>query len=185
MSDFTVARRYARALYEEAEQHGRLEQVDEDVSLIRQSLDESGELVRFFESPVISREKKEAVVQQLFAERVQPVTLHFLKLLIEKKREMLFPTVVRTYASLRDEQLGIIEAHARTAQPLDDAERDELAGQIEAMTGQQVRLDVTVDPDLLGGLIVRVGDTVYDGSVRHKLEQLRERMEVGVHLNGT
>ncbi len=181
MSNFTIARRYARALYEEAERTGRLESVDDDVALIRDALEASSELVRFFESPVIPRPKKEAVVQALFAERVQPTTLDFLRLLVEKQREDLFPDVVRAYRELRDAQRGIVEARARAAFPLSEAEQTRLAQALEAMTGVGIRLHVEQDAGLLGGLVVRIGDTVYDGSVRHQLASLRERMELGAY----
>lgn len=183
MSELTVARRYAQALYEAARQEGQTEQVDADVALIRDSLDGSRELVRFFESPVIPREKKLAVVRALFGERVQPTTLHFLQLLVEKRREALFPDVVAAYRALRDEQLGIVEAGARVARPLTEAEEKSLAQALEALTGRRVRLRVALDEALLGGVVIRVGDTVYDGSIRHQLTTLRERLEHGAFLN--
>ena len=179
MADTTIARRYAQALFEEAKQSGNVEQVDEDVDLIRDSLDGSRELVLVFESPIIPREKKESIVKELFKSRVQPVTLHFLQLLIEKKREDLFPAVVRAYGDLRDRQLGIVEARVRAAVGLDEAERERLGAALERRTGKRVRLEVDVDPDLIGGLVVRIGDTVYDSSVRHQLGVLREQLEHG------
>ncbi len=183
MSEITIARRYAQALYEAAEEAGRVEQVDADVAAIQAGLDASRELRRFFGSPVISREKKRAVVEKLFGGRVEPVTLRFLQLLVEKRREALFPTVVKAYGALRDERLGIVEAKARTAQPLTDDEERALAQALEKMTGRRIRMDVAQAPELIGGVVIRVGDTVYDGSVRHQLESLRERLEHGSFLN--
>ncbi len=182
MKNLTVARRYAQALSEEAAQAQRLDAVDADIALIDAALDASRELVRFFESPVIPREKKEAVVQALFGERVQPTTLRFLRLLIEKKREVLFPEVVRAYGALRDAQRGIVEARAKVAFPLNEAEQAHLTAALERMTGARIRLHVEQDPALVGGLVVRIGDTVYDGSVRHQLASLRERMELGAYV---
>ena len=179
MADPSIARRYAQALSQQAESENNVDQVDEDIELIRESLDGSRELVRFFESPVIPRQKKDAVVKELFKDRLQPTTLHFLQLLIEKKREDLFPSVVRAYRDLRDRQLGVVEAHVKSAAPLDDAETKRLETALEERTGQQVRLHTTVDPELIGGVVVRVGDTVYDGSVRHQLGVLREQLEQG------
>ncbi|MFQ5570786.1 MAG: ATP synthase F1 subunit delta [Rhodothermales bacterium] len=179
MNNLTIARRYAQALYEEAARAQCVDGVDEDIALIRDALGGSRELVRFFESPVISREKKESVVQSLFAERVQPTTLRFLRLLIGKKREELFPDVVRAYHALRDEQVGIVEAQVRVAYPLSEQEETQLAQALERMEGRRIRLHVELDAGLLGGLVVRIGDTVYDGSVSHQLTSLRERMELG------
>ena len=180
MANTIVARRYARALYQEAEQQGMTEAIDADVDLIRGSLEGSRDLVSFFRSPILSREKKEAVVRQLFAPpRVQPLTLDFLNLLIEKGREDLFPDVVAAYRELRDEQRGIVEARVRTAFALGADELRQLEAALARMTGKQVRLQVQHDPSLIGGLVVRVGDTVYDGSVRHQLANLREQLETG------
>ncbi len=179
MTNQIVARRYAQALYEEAAREQRVEDIDEDIALIREALEVSRELVVFFESPVISRQKKQDVVKALFAERVQPTTLNFLGLLIEKKREDLFPDVVQAYRALRDEQLGVVEARARAAYLLSEDEQARLIKVLEAKIGMRARLTVEQDESLLGGLVVRIGDTVYDGSVRHQLATLRERMETG------
>lgn len=179
MMNPTIARRYAQALYQEAQQQSRVEQVDADVALIRETLDGSRELVRLFESPIVAREKKEAVVRSLFAARVDQLTMEFLAMLIEKKREGLFPAVVRAYHALRDAQQGIVEAKARVASPLGEAEEKQLIGALERLSGKQVRLAVEHDPALVGGLVVRVGDTVYDGSVRHQLRSLRAQLTKG------
>lgn len=179
MNNLTVARRYAQALYQEAESEQRVEQVDADMDLIRDTLDGSRDLVAFFASPIISREKKESVVQSLFAEPLNKTTYNFLRLLIEKKREALFPDVVRAYRDMRDEQRGIVEARAKVAYPLTEAEEQTLVQALEKLSGAQVRLQIDEDRTLVGGLIVRMGDTVYDGSVRNQLANLRERMELG------
>ena len=175
----TLDSRYAQALYEEAEGQGRVDDVDADVALLRESLEGSHDLRRFFESPIIPADKKAAIVDELFARRVSEVTLRYMKFLLSKKREEMLPTIAMAYRALRDEQLGILEAYARAARPLDEAARAKLRETLAGMTGKDIRLHVEIDPSLLGGLIVRVGDRVYDGSVEHKLDTLRERMEEG------
>lgn len=175
MSTETVARRYARALYEEAEAQDLVDEIDEDVAFLRASLENSRELVRFFESPLIRREKKEAVVDRLFADHVHPLTQRLLQMLIRKQREEVTPGLPDAYRSLRDEREGVVEARVRTAVPLDENERAALAEQLESITGRTVRLSLSEDPDLIGGLVVRIGDTVYDGSVEHQLQELGQR----------
>ncbi|MEX0748242.1 MAG: F0F1 ATP synthase subunit delta [Rhodothermales bacterium] len=171
-----IARRYAGALFEEAREQSRAEAVDRDVEMIDEILKTSRELVGFFNSPIISREKKNAVVEGLFGKRIDALTLQFLKLLIEKQREDIVPEIIDSYRGLRDEQLGVIEATARVAQPLSDSEEKMLSDALGRMTGKSIRLSVRIDPNLLGGAVVRVGDTVYDGSVRNQLELLREQL---------
>ena len=177
MSDLTVARRYAAALYEEAEEGGIVERVDEDMEMLRKSLQGSRELVQFFESPLISAEKKHAVIDRLFEERMHALTGRLLHLLVNKGRDDVTPSLAKAYRQLRDEHEGVVEAHVRLGVALNEEEREALAKKLKTLTGQEVRLKTSVDEDLLGGLVVRIGDTVYDGSVRHQLERLRGNMK--------
>jgi len=179
-----VARRYARALYEEAERSSKIEVVDDDMELIRKTLQESGELDRFFQSPVISRGKKSDVVRTLFESRLDPLTYRFLAMLIRKQREDHFPRIVRAFRDMRDEQMGVVEVIARSAHPLGPEERAELVEAVVRLTGKEIRLKAVTDAELIGGVVIRVGDTVYDGSARHQLSQLRDRLELAsISLN--
>lgn len=171
-----VARRYALALYEEAQQAGSAQAVDADVVLVGETLAGSRELRALFASPIVAREKKEAVLGRLFEGRVDALTLRFLRLLVEKQREELVPAIVEAYRALSDTREGVVEAHVRSAQPLTDDERAALQRALTGRTGRAVRLVADVDPALIGGLVVRVGDRVYDRSLRHQLEQLREQL---------
>jgi F-type H+-transporting ATPase subunit delta len=181
-----VARRYAGALYDEAEHQRQLEEVDADFALISGTLDGSPELVRLFESPIVSRERKLRVLEALFGERLQPITHRFLRLLIENQRETIFPAIVRAYRMIRDEKLGIVEAAARVAFLLERDDETRLTRALERLIGKQIRLSVTLDHSLIGGVVVRVGDTVYDGSIRHQLSSLRDVMMRQIaHTNGT
>src|SRR5690606_6029957 len=101
-----VARRYALALYQEAEARDAVERTDDDVQALREALDASRELASMFESPVVSREKKEAVARKLFEGKLSDLALRFVRLLFEKEREDVLPAVVRAYGDLRDARLG-------------------------------------------------------------------------------
>jgi F-type H+-transporting ATPase subunit delta len=184
MSHRTVARRYAGALYEEAEATGVLEPVDDDVLMLRETLNSNGELARFFKSPVISQEKKDTVVRELLSDRVEDLTLRFLRLLIQKDRETLTKPILDEYQSLRDEQRGIVDADVTVARSLADEDREALTEALEEKTGKTVRLHVEEDADLIGGLIIRLGDHVFDASVRNKLTNLHDRLrESSLALN--
>ena len=174
MSDFLVAKRYAKALFDLASSTGALERTDADMQLIDETLEGSSDLVNMFESPVISRTKKESITRTLFGDRIASATQDFLSMLIAKRRENVFPEVVKGYRELRDEQLGIVEATARAAKPLSDEEQQKLQRSLEQLTGKRVRLGVETDPSLIGGISVKIGDTVYDSSVKHQLEGLRD-----------
>lgn len=183
MSDITVARRYAQALCQQAEQSGRLSRVDDDMAMIQASLDAAPALTRLFASPVVSPEKKKNVVAALFTGKVDPLTLSFLEMLVSKGREGLFPAVVQRYTALRDDQMGLVEAQARTAHPLGEAEEKQVVQALEKLTGKRIRLKTETDTSLLGGILLRVGDTVYDGTLRNRLATLHERLLHGTFSN--
>lgn len=171
-----VARRYAQALYEEAQQKGSVDAVDADVALIGETVGGARDLQLMLASPVVSRAKKASVLKKLFDGKVAPLSQQFLALLVSKGREQLIASIVDAYGSLRDERLGVVEATVRTAAPLaaDDVER--LRATLEARSGSSVRMTVHVDPSLIGGLVVRMGDVVYDRSVHHQLTSMREQL---------
>ena len=182
MSDLAVFRRYAGALLGEAAAAGIVERVDDDVAMTRTALEESRELHLLFLSPVISIGKKDAIIKKLFADNVSDLFLRFLLLLNEKGRGHLVADVLREYKAHRNRQLGIVEAQARTAMTLSDEEVQALRGKLAAQTGADIHLDVEEDASLLGGVVVRVGDLVYDGSLKRKLAALRTQLERGAYL---
>ena len=177
MSQRTVTRRYATALYEEADAAGGLAAVDDDVLMLRNNIESNRELSRFFESPVIPQEKKESILQELLEERVETLTLQFLRLLVQKDRETLTKAILDQYQSLRDEQRGIVDAEVTVAQPLNAEDRTALVEALEEKTGKDVRLHLEENPDLIGGLVIRIGDRVFDGSVRSQLNALRDQLQ--------
>jgi F-type H+-transporting ATPase subunit delta len=172
-----VARRYALALYEEARARSVADAVDADVRALGESLGQSRELKSALTSPVISRTRKEAIVRRLFAGRVHELVTNFLLLLIRKEREELAPAVVAAYNALVDEREGVVEARVRSARPLGVEQAETLRRRLESSTGRAIRLVLEVDPALLGGLVVRVGDTVRDASLRHQLDLLHDQFE--------
>lgn len=180
-----VARRYAQALTEEAQSQGTLDAADADVALLAETLGGSRDLQLALTSPVVPAPKKRAVLDRLFDGKVSDLTLRFLRLLVEKQRDDRIPDILAAYRQLRDERTGTVEATVRTARPLSPEEAERLKGALEARSGKTVRMDLRVEPSLIGGLVVRLGDVVYDRSVRHQLDTLRGQLaqRAAVSLN--
>jgi F-type H+-transporting ATPase subunit delta len=175
MRNVRVARRYAQALMTVVEEAGILEQTAAEIQLIGQTVKESRELQLFLMSPIIPLLRKRTVMRALFASRVGTTTMAFLELLVTKQRERLLGDVADQFMALRDEKQGIVEVHVTSAVPMTSEQEQMLANEMRQFTQKAVRPRMYVDPRIRGGLIIRVGDTLLDGSVVHQLEILRGR----------
>jgi F-type H+-transporting ATPase subunit delta len=177
MRDARIARRYARAFLGLAKSREDLEQLSRDLQLLRRVVRESREFVAFLKSPVIKADKKQAALRAIFESRVKPQTMGFLLLIVEKRREETLPRILEEFFSLVDERLGIVAVDVQAATDLPKGYREKIGSEFERLTRKKVRLDVRVDRGLIGGLVARVGDTVFDGSIKRQLELLRSQLE--------
>ena len=175
MSDSLVAKRYAKALHETGTRAGKTQRVDQDIALVAATLSGSRELRLLFQSPIVSRERKSAVVHALFGDHVDRLTLDFVVMLVSKGREGVFAQISEAYQALRDEESGVVVATAKTPVAVSADSEAGLRRILEQKIGKKVRLGFETDAALVGGLVVRVGDIVYDGSVSNRLSKLREQ----------
>ncbi len=171
-----VVRRYAATLLDAAAETGVPDQVHRDLEGLQATLQASAELLRFLRDRLIDSQVKGRALEQLFSGKVQPLTLNFLLLLAQRRRVELLPEILEACAELADERAGRITAQVRSAVELSPEQEERLRAKLAAHTGKQVRLRARVDRDLKGGLIARVGDTVFDGSLAAYLESLRRRL---------
>ncbi len=189
MTSGAVSKRYARALVEAvadpqapaaaaAQAAGRdLEAVGRELDAFAQLLRDQRDLRGFFANPGVQRGAKEALLDRLASGLgLGPMVATFLRLLLEKGRLGALEVVVRVYQHLMDERLGRVRAAVTTAAPLDEATRGHLADRLGAVAGRRAVLGVTIDAGLLGGMVARIGDTVYDGSLRTQLARIREQL---------
>ncbi len=183
MKSTRVARRYAQALLEMAEQEKVLERVLKDAALLQNTIEGSRDLRSFLKSPVIKGETKITVVKSLFEKQVAPLTMNFLFLLVNKKREDVLPEIIAELLRLSDERQGIVTLELKAATDLSADHQSAIARRFEKIVGKSVRVQFSVDGSLRGGVVARLGDTVYDGSVRRQLEKLREQFASGVVSN--
>jgi ATP synthase F1 delta subunit len=173
VSEGKVARVYATALYQAAEEAGRVEQVRRDLGEFVQALDSSAELRRLLAAEQIADLKKTAVLMEL-TEGGDELMRNLLRLAVEKSRESEIAAIYRAYVDLVEQAQGLVHVEVVSAVPLPEALQEALRAKIESSLEKTVELSLTVDEDILGGLRLRIGDRVADASVRHRLERLRE-----------
>ena len=171
-----VVRRYAAALYAAASRADVVDQVERDLELVALALSSSPELRESITSPVVPVESKRSIVRELFDGKLHEITLSYLQLLVDKRREEAALQTEEEYVRLANEARGIVGATAITAKPLDEPQLASLSAKLSQVTGRQIRLECEVDPAIVGGVCVRIGDRVIDGSVRGQLEALREAL---------
>lgn len=174
MREERVARRYARALFNAAVRAQSIEPVNEALQQLLSVLHEQPPLRYLLLNPLIPRERKQQMVQETIGRNTHPLLASLLSVLVDKRRERLLPEVAREFGELRDEHLGIVRVQATTAYPLDSQQQEALIRSLERRTSRTVVLDTRVDPSLIGGIVVRIGDTIIDGSVRGQLLRLRQ-----------
>lgn len=181
MSEVTVGRRYAHALFLVAQKRGDLPGTLEDLDALLAVFRQQPRIGDFVRSPLVNADEKRLVVQRSFAGRVRPWVLEFLYLLLRKKRGAVFDEAVAEYRTLLEEWQGLQRVEVVSAVPLTDHEVRRVHAELERLTKRTVKLETRVDPALVGGLYARIGDRVIDRSVRGLLATLRERLfEVNV-----
>ena len=179
MVNTRAAHRYALAIIEVAEKTKLLDQVTRDFELIAMLVRESRDFAVFLKSPVVNTQKKRVVFGDLLTGRVSDLTTKFILLLLSKYREGLLPEIIMQFQRLHDERLGILNVTVRTAIEFTKEENTRLVQQLEQQTGKKVRARYVLDPPIRGGFIVQYDDTVWDASVHHQLERLRQKFVDG------
>ena len=173
----TVTGEYAGALADVALASGRAETLRQEVRSFAELAAASAELRNFLESPAISREGKQDLLGKLVGRMGASGELrNFLFVLVDHRRTGLLAEIAREFESTVLERLGVAEASVSSARELTAPQKQKLAGTLESVTGKKIEARYTVDPTLVGGLVVRIGSTVYDGSVRAQLEKLAARL---------
>lgn len=174
----TAARRYAEAAFEVGLRDGTLEAWRRELNVAAGVLGDE-RLMRGLANPAIPLDDRSRVVVDALDGRVSRPVLNLVRLLLRRGLVELLPRVAAEFARLDDDRLGITRATATSAAPLESGEVGALTSRLEQLTGGRVALELEVDPAIIGGLVVRVGDRLIDGSVRGRLERLRSRLVSG------
>lgn len=175
MTGKVIATRYARALINIARQKGVIEKTQDELVYAAGAYQLAG-LPKLLLTPLISYQDKKAVLQRLLKDAVSPVLMQFLETLLRKRRIEYLPDITEIYKTLSDEARGVIRVRVTSAFPLASAEQNTLITKLNRATKKQVVLTTEINRALLGGLLVQIGDTVIDGSVRGRLRNMKEQI---------
>ena len=171
-----AARRYANAFLLTALETEQLETCRQDILFIKETIEDSRELQLFLKSPIVKKEKKFAVLKELFEKNVGDLTFRLIEVLSSKDREQLLEGITNMFIKLYNRHEGIIEVGVSGAMKMDETQLQDLKKELQESTGKSVNIHQVVDEELIGGIKVRIEDTVIDGTVKYKLSQLKDRL---------
>lgn len=178
-----VAYRYARSLMALAQEKGIVDAVQDDMLLVANTCAASHDLQVMLRSPVIKADKKDRILGSIFAGKIGEMTNAFVGILVRKGRETMLPQVAAAFTELYKTHKGIIIAEVASAVALsDDARKKVTALATEKHPGKTIELIERVDPSLIGGVIIRIGDEQYDGSVSRRLNDLRREFSKNPYI---
>jgi len=170
-----IAQVYSRALFEAAQEHDKLDDVREQVGAFADAIDSNRDLAVFFFSPYFSTEEKKEGLGKVL-DGADDIVQNFLELLVEKHRVPAIFRIRREYDALWEEENKLLPVEVTSAIELDKETVQNIGDKIGERTGRKVQLESKVDPDILGGIVVRVGDRILDASIANRLESLRKQV---------
>lgn len=167
---------YASALFEVARAEGALDTVEEELFRVARTFEASDDLRSTLTDQAIPVERRQAVVEQLLGDRAAPITTALVSFVVGAGRARDLPAIVDRLVEEAADQRDEVVAEVRSAVPIDESRRSRLAAALSDATKKKVSVKVIVDPSVLGGLVATIGDTVIDGSIRHRLDQMKEAL---------
>jgi F-type H+-transporting ATPase subunit delta len=170
-----IAQVYSRALFEVAREQGKLDVVREQLGQFADALDQNRDLAVFFFSPYFSTEEKKDGLRRA-VEGADPAIVNFLETLLERHRMPVIFRIRAAYQRRWDEENKLLPVEVTSAVDLDEATVKSIGDRIGEQTGRRVELTSTVDPGILGGIVLRVGNSILDASIKHRLDQLRKHV---------
>ncbi|QHL87870.1 ATP synthase F1 subunit delta [Nibribacter ruber] len=182
MSDVRVASRYAKSLLELANERGQLEQVYADMLLFTKAVTETRDLHLVLQNPIVKHDKKLAILTSIFSGKVTELTLAFFKILTQKNRETILETVATEFVTQYNEIKGIQKATVTTAVPLTDELRATFQNMVRERSGKTVDLKEVVNPAVVGGYVLRIGDEQIDNTVRAKVQKLKNKFKENPYI---
>lgn len=176
MSVDIVADKYSTAIFELASENNILEQLEEDLSYVRQVLQEQSELQSVLTHPVVESAKKCKLIETIFGQAIHKLALQFLYVMINRRRERYIVPAIEGYISKSREARKILEVKVTVSAPLTAETEAKLCRKLESLTGKTVILDLRQNFDIMGGMIVQIGDKRIDASVARSLEEMKKAL---------
>ncbi len=178
-----AAIRYAKAILSLSLDLKKADTINIDMQLIASTIEESNELQLVLNSPVIRSEAKKSALIAIFGKKIDKTSLDLIHLLVENKRLPLLPEAAKQYTILYNQHKGSQVAEVITAVPLTENLEEKILAKVEEITGKKVTIENSVDPSIIGGFILRVGDKQFDASILGKMNNLRRTFENDVHVS--
>ena len=176
MLNKSVARRYAEAFFSIAVEANKVDDYQAELGKIVQIIKETEGLGEYFAHPLVPAKQKKELATKIFTGSVSPLTLNFLLLVIDKKRETYLEVIHQEYEDMADESRNIRKAELISAMPVSEQDVQILAENLSRSTGKTIKLALSIDPTMIGGLKIRIGDKIIDASVTKKLEMLKKNL---------
>lgn len=168
---------YAEALFRVVRAEGELDRVEDELFRFGKVLESNHELKQALSDQSMDRAQRAKILDELLGDKVSEHTLGLLTFIVAQGRARQLPQILEGLSALAAEARNSVVAEVRSAMPLDEKQRSELASALSKATGKQVEVKVLVDPSVIGGIVAKIGDTVIDGTIRRRLEQIREQVK--------
>ena len=167
---------YAEALFKVVQAEGELDRVEDELFRFGKLLEQNHELKQALSDQSVDKQQREKVLEELLSDKVSSHTLGLLSFIVTQGRARQLPQILEQVSQLAADARQMVVAEVRTAIPLDETQQAELAKSLSSATNKKVTVKVIIDPSVLGGVVAKVGDTVIDGSIKHRLDQLKEQV---------
>ncbi len=171
-----LAVKYAQALYELTAEKDMLDITEQELRLVESTIASYDDLSTLIYHPQVLAQAKKETIHKVFGQDVHEIVLNFLLLLVDKRREGILPTIIYEYVNLANQARNIVEAEVTTALPLDEDQHTALVNKLSLVTGKKIVLKIQINKRIIGGIIVKIGDKLIDGSVACQLATLKKAL---------
>ncbi len=171
-----VSKAYSDALFEVGLEMNNVQVLLDEFTFIMETFDEYKDFYELFKTPRISAGEKKGIIEETFKDKISAEMLNFLKILLDKSRAIYFDKIYREFINLTNEYFKVEEAIVHSISPLTETQINEVKAKLEAVTGKEIEIKNVVNEEILGGLLIKVGDKVLDGTVKRKLHDIKDSL---------